>query len=89
MLKKLLPLVLALALLLTACGPAAQISSQPEDDSLQVVATTYPVYLFAQEVTRNADNVTVTCMINQAVGCLHDYTLSIKDMKILDRADLL
>ena len=87
MLKKLLPLVLALVLILTACGPNSQEVS--EDETFTLVTTTYPVYLLAKEVTRDVEGVTVTCMINQGIGCLHDYTLSIHDMKILDRADLL
>ena len=87
MMKKLLPLVLALVLSLTACGPAPQEANQ--DTDFQLVATTYPVYLMAKEVTRDVEGITVTCMINQGVGCLHDYTLSIHDMKILDSADLL
>ena len=87
MLKKLLPLVLALVLTLTACGPAPQEANQDTDFNL--VTTTYPVYLMAREVTRDVEGITVTCMINQGIGCLHDYTLSIHDMKILDSADLL
>ena len=87
MLKKLLPLALALVLTLTACGPASQEVS--EDETFTLVTTTYPVYLLAKEVTRDVEGITVTCMINQGIGCLHDYTLSIHDMKILDRADLL
>ena len=44
--KKLLSLVLAAVMLLTACG--GQPASGPEDDGiLRIVATTYPVYLFA------------------------------------------
>ena len=87
MLKKLLPLVLALVLTLTACGPSSQ--EAIEDTDFHLVTTTYPVYLLAKEVTRDVEGITVTCMINQGIGCLHDYTLSIHDMKILDRADLL
>ena len=51
------------------------------------MATTYPVYLFAAEVTRGAENVTLTLMIDQPISCLHDYTLTVKDMKALERAD--
>ena len=79
MLKKLLPLVLALVLTLTACGPASQ--EDPENTDFNLVTTTYPVYLLAKEVTRDVDGITVTCMINQGVGCLHDYTISIHDNK--------
>ena len=80
-----LPLLLALCLFLAACGPRQE---TPQDDgTLDLVATTYPVYLFAAEVTRGAENVTLTLMIDQPISCLHDYTLTVKDMKALERAD--
>ena len=85
MARKCLPLLLALCLLLAACGPR---QAAPQDDgTLDLVATTYPVYLFAAEVTRGAENVTLTLMIDQPISCLHDYTLTVKDMKALERAD--
>ena len=85
MARKCLPLLLALCLLLAACGPRQE---TPQDDgTLDLVATTYPVYLFAAEVTRGAENVTLTLMIDQPISCLHDYTLTVKDMKALERAD--
>lgn len=85
MARKCLPLLLALCLLLAACGPRQE---APQDDgTLDLVATTYPVYLFAAEVTRGAENVTLTLMIDQPISCLHDYTLTVKDMKALERAD--
>lgn len=77
-----------LALLLAACGPTADPGEEASGEGFTVAATTYPVYLFAQTVTQGADNVTVTLMINQSVGCLHDYTLSVQDMKVLEGADL-
>lgn len=91
MLKKLLPLTMALLLTLTACGSQtadpAETETTAEDNTLTLCATTYPVYLFASEVTRGAENVSVELMINQPVSCLHDYTLSVDDMKKLEQAD--
>lgn len=88
MLKKFLPflLCLALALSLTACGPRE--SAHRPEDGLTLAAVTYPVYLFAREITQGAENVEVTLIINQSVSCIHDYTLSVRDMKILDGADV-
>ena len=85
--QRLLPLLLAFCLLLSACGPASQ--EAPPDGTLEIVATTYPVYLFASEVTRGATDVSVSLMIDQPVSCLHDYTLTVKDMKALERADMI
>lgn len=86
MLKKILPLLLCLALTLAACGP--QDSANKTEDSLTLAATTYPVYLFACEVTKGAVDTNVTLIINQSVSCLHDYTLSVQDMKVLEGADV-
>ena len=79
--------MIVLCLLLAACGPRQE---APQDDgTLDLVATTYPVYLFAAEVTRGAENVTLTLMIDQPISCLHDYTLSVNDMKKLADADVI
>lgn len=81
--KKLLS-TLALLLLLTACAPA-----QPVDKPrLTLAATTYPVYLFATAITEGVSGVEVTQVVNQPTSCLHDYTLSVTDMKTLEGADV-
>lgn len=85
--RKCLPALLILCLLLAACSPA-----RPEtagDRDRQLLATTYPVYLFASEVTRGAEGVMVSLMIDQPVSCLHDYTLTVQDMKALEKADVI
>ncbi len=81
--KKLCALFAAL-LLLAGCGGAPDPGG---DTGLQVAATAYPVYLLASAVTAGAEGVTLTPVVNQSVACLHDYTLTISDMKKLDRAD--
>lgn len=88
MIKKLLALTLPFLLLLSACGaqPNAASSDTPE---LSIVATTYPIYLFASEVTKGAKGVVVSPLVNQKVSCLHDYTLTVNDMKTLEGADVL
>jgi len=89
MIKRLAPLLLLLFLLLGACTGPSPNPTQPQDESLSLVATTYPIYLFLSEVTRGADGVTVSPLINQSVSCLHNYTLSVKDMKVIEGADIL
>lgn len=78
-----------LALLLVACAPTVDPGEEASGDGFTVAASTYPVYLFAQTVTQGAENVTVTLVVNQSVSCLHDYTLSVQDMKGLEGADLI
>ena len=82
-LKRLLPL-LGLVLL-CACAPAEP--APREEGSLTLAATTFPVYLLAQEVTRDVPELTLTLVVNEQMSCMHDYSLSITDMKVLERAD--
>ena len=85
--RKCLPILLLLCLLLAACSPAQQESA--DDQTCQLLATTYPVYLFANEITQGVEGITVSLMIDQPVSCLHDYTLTVQDMKALERADVI
>lgn len=81
-------LLLACALLsvLTACaGPAGD----GEGEKLHILATTYPVYLFTTAVTEGVEEVEVDLLVSQPTSCLHDYTLTVNDMKAIERADVL
>lgn len=86
--KKLLAAACTLGLLLSACSAPA--ASQPADDGkLHVLATTYPVYLFTTAVTEGVDSVEVSLLVNQQTSCLHDYTLTVNDMKAIEGADVI
>ena len=86
--KKLLAAACTLSLLLSACSSPA--ATQPEDDGkLHVLATTYPVYLFTTAVTEDVDSVEVSLLVNQQTSCLHDYTLTVSDMKAIEGADVI
>lgn len=88
--KSAISLSLVLCLLLAACGaPAAPTAAPAEDQTLHIVATTYPVYLFTTAVTQGVDGVEVTQLVNQQTACLHDYTLTVNDMKAIEKADVI
>lgn len=76
-------LLAALLLSLPGCAPAG------EEARLTVVCTTYPVYLFASAVAEGVDGVAVERLDTGSVSCLHDYSLSMADMKKLERADVI
>ena len=73
-------------LLLNACtGNAPQIKNNKT-----IVATSfYPVYIFTLNLLNGIEGVSVECMAEQSVGCLHDYTLTAKDAKLLSDAQVL
>ena len=72
-------------LLLSGCAPSAP----TQEDTLTITATTYPLYLFALDITENIPNVKVERLDTGSVSCLHDYTLSVNDMKKIERSDVL
>lgn len=80
--KRLLCALCAL-LLLCSCTPAAQ-----EQDQINIVTTTYPTYLAVLAVTEGVEGVSVSRLDTGSVSCLHDYTLTVNDMKKLSRADI-
>lgn len=83
--QRLLPLLLSLGLLCGCTGaPPAQ-----DEDTLTILAATYPTYLFTRAVTEGVDGITVERLNTGSVSCLHDYTLSVTDMKKIEKADVI
>ena len=89
--KTILALLLSGLLLLSACGGGTTAASEPaeDDNTLHILATTYPVYLFTTAVTEGVEGVEVTRLIQQEISCLHDYTLTVNDMKAIEAADVI
>jgi zinc transport system substrate-binding protein len=56
---------------------------------LDVLCTTFPMYLITRNVTQGSDAVRVDLMIPADLGCPHDYALTPQDMQKLSRADVL
>lgn len=84
--KRLAALFLAL-LTLSSCASGG--ASGRQDDDLHILATTYPLYLFTTAVVGSTEGVEVTLLVNSQTSCLHDYTLTVKDMKAIERADVI
>lgn len=78
--------ILAIALLVTGCCSCAP--TRDEDGKILIVASFYPVYIFTLNLVDGIDGVEVQSMAQQNVGCLHDYTLTARDVKLLDDASL-
>ncbi|MCI9352898.1 MAG: zinc ABC transporter substrate-binding protein [Lawsonibacter sp.] len=83
--KKIISAALLAALfLLPGCAPASG-----EEARLTVVCTTYPIYLFASALSEGVEGVAVERLDTGSVSCLHDYTLSMADMKKIEQADVI
>ena len=76
--KKYLLILLTLVLLLGGCAPA---------EHADIAATTLPVWQFTCRLTEGTD-LTVTRLVTEEVSCLHDYTLTVRQMKAIEEADV-
>lgn len=74
-------LLFLLALVFLLCGCAQ--TPQPA----QVAATTAPVYEFTRFLCRGTD-ISVTGLITENISCLHDYSLSVKQVRAIEGAQL-
>jgi ABC-type Zn uptake system ZnuABC Zn-binding protein ZnuA len=69
-------LLFSLLLLLAGCGTV-------ESNDLAVAATARPVYLFTAAVCQGTD-LEVSYLIDPGASCLHDYSLSVTEMKAVE-----
>lgn len=53
----------------------------------QVVATTLPVYEFTAALCQGTD-ISVGQLVTESVSCLHDYTLQVSQMRMIESAEL-
>lgn len=58
-------------------------------DKLKLVASFYPIYIMALNITDGVDKVELVNMAEQNTGCLHDFQLRTEDMKNIERSDAL
>lgn len=63
-------------------------NSGEEDESICVVTSFYPMYIAALNVIGETDHVQLKNLSEPQTGCLHDFQLTPKDMKLLSGADV-
>ena len=59
-----------------------------EIKTIKIVASFYPMYIMAKNVTRDVPGVSVENLTPPMTGCLHDYTVTTNDMKKLADAQV-
>lgn len=81
--------LLASCLFASGCGTSPRPSPTPGEKNLSILASFYPVYIDALQLTKGVPGVDVTLLVPPSTGCLHDYELTGGDMKKLTGADVL
>lgn len=82
--RKIFTLLLTLGLLLSGCAAK---QAAPQTDT--IVCTTQQLLRLTQSVTEGtalAEQTELACVVTEAVSCLHDYTLSVRQMELLARS---
>lgn len=92
MLKKKLLFLIGIMLVLSIAGAgiasAAKKDGQLDGEQQKSVLTSfYPIYILAKNLTAGTET-TVSNLTQNQTGCLHDYQLTTRDMKLLSTADI-
>ena len=58
-----------------------------KSNQTQIVATTLPVYEFATAIC-DGTGITVSQLVTENISCLHDYTLQVRQMQMLEQAEI-
>lgn len=90
--KHYLPIVALMAAIVVICAAVTAVTGMVDvplsEDTTQVVATSYPLYIAARTVAQDVAGVQVYNLMGSTAGCMHDYQLTPADRVLLDRADL-
>jgi len=73
-------IILIFVVILSACG----FENQPND--YDIVATTLPVYDFTSALCEGT-GLQIGRLVTESVSCLHDYTLQVSQMRMIEAAD--
>ena len=65
------------------------VSHRQPEGRLQVLASFYPVYVAALNVTDGVEDIALQSLAGPQTGCLHDYQLSPDNQIALEKADVL
>ncbi len=65
-----------------------QNKNQKEDNKFKIVTSFYPMYIMTANITNGVQNIEITNLTQNNVGCVHDYTLVATDMKKLENANV-
>lgn len=82
--------IVLLILLLSAITTFSCSHKDNNDNSarFRIVASFYPIYIMAKNITAGLSDVSVKSLAPQISGCLHDYTVSANDMIALENASV-
>lgn len=91
-LRNIIMLIIAASLLsVTSCSKNREKSADTntEDSKIEIMASFYPLYIMLLNITQDVEGVEVSMLAPADTGCLHDYQLTTRDMKKLEKCSIL
>lgn len=85
---KLILLSIVMVSLLTGCSSSKETVNIDTNEKLKIVTSFYPMYILTSNITKDIDNVEVINLTKPYTGCLHDYSITTNEMKILENSDI-
>ncbi len=76
-------LLIVVIFVFTACS-----NETKQDDKFNIITSFYPIYIATSNLVDGVEDVSLECLASPEVGCLHDYQLTVNDMKKLENADV-
>lgn len=64
-------------------------NSSANGASIKITATFYPLYIMLLNITDGVEGVELSLLAPAGTGCLHDYELTVRDMKTISECDIL
>lgn len=83
------PVLISLLLMTVSTACSRQKDGDQDNDSVEILATFYPIYVMLMNITENIPGVSVSMLAPADTGCLHDYQLTTKDMRAIESCDIL
>lgn len=89
LLGSMLLMALAGVFIITITGREKGVTSDQKNSKIKVVTTFYPVYMIGLNIADQINELEVYSLTELNTGCLHDYQLTTKDLRIISEADVM
>lgn len=87
---KFIPIIFALILsVLLPASAGADTPNLPPGKNIKIVATFFPIYLFARNITDGIAGIDLEMLLPAAYGCPHDISVAPEDLKKINDADII
>lgn len=79
--------ILILIILITIANLLKK-TNKKDNTNFKILTSFYPIYVLTTNITDGAKQVEVSNMADHITGCIHDYTLTVADLKKFENADV-